>query len=156
MEAYIVTTETAQIFINYTVLEEKLTPLNETSPYREEEIRQGLAQAAAWDEDKKLHPIVRRISAQQKHFQIPTKALFNNNLDQNYSVIEVITTDRAGVLSQIVQAFAACQVVIKSAKIATFGTKVEDVFFITDENGQCLYQPEQIDRLKQQIIRALD
>ena len=52
--------------------------------------------------------------------------------------MELVTADRPGLLSQIARAFTDCGVKLLNAKIATLGTRVEDVYYITDNNNEPL------------------
>jgi [protein-PII] uridylyltransferase len=52
-------------------------------------------------------------------------------------------------------AMQRCGVRLQNAKIATFGERVEDVFFITDRNNKPITQPAQLERLRQSIIGSL-
>jgi len=45
---------------------------------------------------------------------------------------------------------------IKKAKIATFGLKVEDIFFITDYENHALYSAKQLNCLRNRLSQLLD
>jgi [protein-PII] uridylyltransferase len=47
-------------------------------------------------------------------------------------------------------------VLIKKAKIATFGSRVEDIFFITDYKHHTLYSADQLDYLRERLSLLLD
>jgi [protein-PII] uridylyltransferase len=70
--------------------------------------------------------------------------------------MEVITTDHPGVLSRIAQAFLHCEVILKKAKIGTFGSRVEDIFFVTDKNHNMLFSADQLDCLREYLSQLLD
>ncbi|MCK7577326.1 MAG: hypothetical protein MZV65_16815 [Chromatiales bacterium] len=55
--------------------------------------------------------------------------------------MELITRDRPGLLSAVGHAFATCGVRLQNARIATFGSRAEDAFYITDTDNQPLQQP---------------
>jgi [protein-PII] uridylyltransferase len=69
--------------------------------------------------------------------------------------MEVITTDRPGVLAKIGQAMDVCHVTLQSAKVATFGNRAEDIFYVVDAHGQPL-DDEMKKRLRQTIIEYLE
>ena len=50
----------------------------------------------------------------------------------------MISLDRPGLLAQIGALFAKQNINIKTARIATLGERAEDVFFVTDTNGNPL------------------
>ena len=52
--------------------------------------------------------------------------------------MELVTADRPGLLSRIGQAFADCEIKLLNAKIATLGSRAEDVYYITDKNNEPL------------------
>ena len=83
-----------------------------------------------------------------QHFQIPTRIRFVIH-EGAFTQIRISTTDRPGILAAIARAFLACGVSVQSAMINTLGEKLENVFFVLDENGQ------EIDDLKQRkLIRT--
>ncbi|MCW8900997.1 MAG: [protein-PII] uridylyltransferase, partial [Gammaproteobacteria bacterium] len=91
-----------------------------------------------------------------KHFKFPTQVSFEENEIQNQTLMKVIAYDRPGLLSKIGAAMHACNVTLHKAKIATFGEKAEDIFFITDINGNMIADEEQLKVLEQTIIEELN
>lgn len=138
--------------INYTVLEESGKPIE--SQAHAEMIRQGLAETLITD--SRFATINRRQPPQVKHFTVPTRVVFKVDFVNSHTVMEIVTTDRPGVLSRIAQAMMQCEVRVKNAKIATFGTRVEDVFHITDKHNRPLHLPDQFDQLQEQLSNLLD
>ena len=47
-------------------------------------------------------------------------------------------------------------IALSAAKIATLGERVEDVFFITDKNGEPLIDPERQAALRERLREMLD
>ena len=70
--------------------------------------------------------------------------------------MELITPDRPGLLAKIGQAFIKHQVHLQSAKIVTMGERVEDVFFITDNQHAPIFQEDSLLSLAKDIKRSLD
>ncbi|MCK5644899.1 MAG: [protein-PII] uridylyltransferase [Gammaproteobacteria bacterium] len=91
-----------------------------------------------------------------KHFKFPTRVSFEDNEIQNQSMMKVIAYDRPGLLSKIGSAMHACNVTLHKAKIATFGEKAEDIFYITNEQGNTISDKEQLKCLEQTIIEGLN
>ena len=111
---------------------------------RHEEIRtaleDGLRRPAAVPRN------VRRLAKRQlRHFTIPVEVNFARGASDQHTVIEVIAADRPGLLARIGWALADAGVRIRSAKIATFGERAEDVFHVTDEHNRPLSE----DRLEE-------
>ncbi|NOQ65494.1 MAG: [protein-PII] uridylyltransferase [Methyloprofundus sp.] len=90
-------------------------------------------------------------SRQAEHFPIRTKAFFHHDPQNRYNMLQLITTDHPGLLSQVSLLFREHNFNILSAKISTIGSRAEDMFFLTRLDGD-LIKPEQqqefIDELK--------
>lgn len=152
-DARIVPTNNGYTLDTYLVLDESGTPI--TDPYRLDEVDAMLRRVLAKPEQP-IPPIQRRIPRQLKHFTMPSEIQFSLDEPNNRTVLEIFTSDRPGLLSLVGKAFAECGVRLKNAKIATFGARAEDVFYITDHHNQPLDQPEQFQCLTDAIQRYLD
>jgi [protein-PII] uridylyltransferase len=100
--------------------------------------------------------ISRRTPRRLKQFAIPTRAHISNDMVSGYTVLEVISPDRPGLLATIGRIFMDLGIRLQNAKISTLGERVEDVFFITDTSGHPLSDPEVCERLQKTICRELD
>lgn len=100
--------------------------------------------------------ITSHIPRAAKHFKFPTQVSFEQNETQNQTLMKVIAYDRPGLLSQVGAAMHACNVMLHKAKIATFGEKAEDIFFITDNSGNVLSDQKQFKCLEETIIEKLN
>ena len=92
---------------------------------------------------------------QLRSFLIPTKILFETDKKNNRTVMEVITIDRPGILSNIGAAMEHCGVKLQGAKIATFGERVEDIFYIQSYENKIITDPLKFECLEKSIIEAL-
>ncbi|MGD8484394.1 MAG: hypothetical protein PVF81_05990 [Thioalkalispiraceae bacterium] len=70
--------------------------------------------------------------------------------------MEVITYDRPGLLARIGTVLNKCQVQLINAKIATFGERAEDIFILTDEDGNPVATSIQQQCLEPQLIEVLN
>jgi [protein-PII] uridylyltransferase len=100
--------------------------------------------------------ITKHIPRAAKHFKFPTRVSFENNEIQNQTMMKVTAYDRPGLLSQIGSAMHACEVTLHKAKIATYGEKAEDIFFITNDKGNAVNNQKQLNCLEQTIAEGLD
>lgn len=98
----------------------------------------------------------RRTPRMLKHFSIPTRTSISNDMVSGYTVLEVISPDRTGLLATIGQVFMEQGIQLQNAKISTLGERVEDVFFITDIDGQALGDPAKCKALQMEICSRLD
>ena len=101
---------------------------------------------------KALRPKTRRL----KHFSIPTRIHFSPDEKNNRNIMEISTADRPGILSRIGMALEFCGVSLQGAKIATYGARVEDVFFITDRNNNIIREPIKFECLENSIKSSLE
>ena len=91
-----------------------------------------------------------------KHFKFPTQVSFENNEVQNQTIMNVIAYDRPGLLSEIGAAMHSCDVTLHKAKIATYGEKAEDIFFVSNDDNTPFLEIEKMECLKKMITQNLD
>ena len=71
----------------------------------------------------------------ERAFGVPTSISFDNEGSDIYTIIEVDTRDRPGLLYDLAHALAQSNVYIASAVIATYGAQVVDTFYVKDMFG---------------------
>ncbi|RMJ03881.1 Bifunctional uridylyltransferase/uridylyl-removing enzyme [Marinobacter litoralis] len=154
VDARINSSEGPHSISSYIVLDEQGQPLG-IDPARKERARKRLIEELDDPED---YPdiIHRRTPRQLKHFAFPTEVTFSNDTINQRTLMEVITPDRPGLLARIGQVLLEHRVRLTNAKIATLGERVEDVFFITDEQGRPLSDPAKCEALQQHLCKMLD
>jgi [protein-PII] uridylyltransferase len=91
-----------------------------------------------------------------KQFTIPTRTKIETAPNASYTTLEIISPDRHGLLAAIGRIFMELGIQVCNAKISTLGERVEDVFFITDRQGNPITQPEACEALQKTICRELD
>jgi [protein-PII] uridylyltransferase len=74
-------------------------------------------------------------SNREKTFPLAPDVMIDNNLSNQYTVIEVSGLDRPGLLYDLTSALSRLNLNIGSAHIATFGEKAIDAFYVTDLTG---------------------
>jgi [protein-PII] uridylyltransferase len=89
-------------------------------------------------------------------FSTPTQTTMVVDKARNYSILEVITPDRPGLLARIGKIFYDFDIQIQNAKITTLGERVEDVFFITNKDNQPIEDPELQESIQQAICKELN
>ncbi len=95
------------------------------------------------------------LTRQQKHFPIATKIHFREDEKNQRTQMEVITSDRPGLLARIARGMLKCNILLQNAKVATFGERAEDIFLITDTQ-QTPLQNKDKNCLREAIINLLD
>ncbi|MEM6825581.1 MAG: [protein-PII] uridylyltransferase [Pseudomonadota bacterium] len=76
-----------------------------------------------------------KIKKRERAFRVPTSISFDNEGSDIYTIIEVDTRDRPGLLYDLTRSFGAAHVYIASAVIATYGEQVVDTFYVKDMFG---------------------
>lgn len=100
--------------------------------------------------------ITRRTPRRLKYFAMPTRTSLSNDMVSGYTMLEVISPDRPGLLACIGRIFLQFDIQLQNAKIATLGERVEDIFFISDNQGNPLSDPQLCETLQQEICAQLD
>lgn len=106
--------------------------------------------------EKYSEVITRRTPRRLKYFSMPTRTSLSNDMVSGYTMLEVISPDRPGLLACIGRIFLQFDIQLQNAKIATLGERVEDIFFISDSQGNPLSDPQLCERLQQEICAQLD
>ncbi len=78
-----------------------------------------------------------------KHFPIATRVNFLPSPNLQQTMLEVTAQDRPGLLYQVALALQHCAVQLVTAKVATYGERAEDIFFVTGREGRTLDAAQQ-------------
>ena len=73
-----------------------------------------------------------------------------------FTMLQLKTSDRPGLLSKVGQAFAANKLRIHNARIATAGAEARDTFAITDRENHPITDPERLDTIAASLKDILD
>ena len=76
-----------------------------------------------------------KIKKRERAFKVPTSITFDNEGSDIYTIIEVDTRDRTGLLHDLARTLAGSNIYIASAVIATYGEQVVDTFYVKDMFG---------------------
>ncbi|MBK4215113.1 [protein-PII] uridylyltransferase [Paracoccus caeni] len=145
--------------------------------------RDGYATAVFWVQDSEGHPfsedrlprlrqtILRTLGGEivareafatrdkpkkrNREFRFPTHVTFDNEGSDIYTIIEVDTRDRPGLLYDLTRTLAANHIQIVSAVIATFGAQVVDSFYVKDMFGLKLHSEAKRDALEKKLRQAI-
>ena len=105
--------------------------------------------------DKPIKRAERLRSRRLQHFSIPTRVDFSIDDRNNRNIMEVSARDRPGFLSSVGMALEYCGTRLQAAKIATYGERVEDLFYITDRNNQVIADDAKLKCLSDTITMSL-
>jgi [protein-PII] uridylyltransferase len=87
--------------------------------------------------------------------KVPTYIQIDNDASDDFTIIEVYTQDRIGVLFTITYQMHQLGLSIHLAKISTNVDQVADVFYVTDERGGKIHDPEQLEAIRQNLYQSL-
>lgn len=153
-DAKIITSSRGFSLDTYIILEENGNHIGD-DPERVDQIESRLRKVLG---EPDLYPEVvkRRMPRALKHFDISTDVVISNDIETERTIIELTALDRPGLLAELGCVFLDNDVLIHNAKIATLGERVEDVFYISDANGNMIEDPEVCRQLRESIQTVLD
>ncbi|NJD06446.1 MAG: [protein-PII] uridylyltransferase [Methylococcaceae bacterium] len=96
--------------------------------------------------------VQRREPREIKHFTVQTQVYFHQDPQHRHTVLELLATDRPGLLSKVGQAFQQVGIRLNNAKISTIGSRAEDIFYVTGADDAPLDDPELREKLKAALI----
>ncbi|SDX08547.1 UTP--GlnB (protein PII) uridylyltransferase, GlnD [Albimonas donghaensis] len=98
----------------------------------------------------------RKVKKRESKFNVPTRVLFDNASSELYTVVEVDTRDRVGLLYDLTRALAGCNVTIASAIIATYGEQAVDVFYVKDLFGLKITAANKMKQIESRLRDAVE
>ncbi|OHC50455.1 MAG: [protein-PII] uridylyltransferase [Rhodobacteraceae bacterium GWF1_65_7] len=96
-----------------------------------------------------------KVKKREREFRFPTHITFDNEGSEIYTIIEVDTRDRPGLLYDLTRTLASNNIYIASAVIATFGAQVVDSFYVKDMFGLKLHSKTKRDALEKKLRQAV-
>ena len=91
-----------------------------------------------------------------RRIEVPTVVQIDNAASRLYTVLEVSTGDRRGLLYGVTKLLHERHLDISLAKVDTIGPTVVDAFYIRHEDGRRIEQPDEMERLRQAVIDTLN
>jgi len=101
-------------------------------------------------------PPERALPRTLRHFPLEPAVTVTNAPGAQATTLEVVAQDRPGLLYRVALALNECKVRLLTAKIATFGERAEDVFFVCDRDCQPLADEAQIECLRAALLKQLE
>ncbi|MFK7744218.1 MAG: [protein-PII] uridylyltransferase [Roseobacter sp.] len=97
-----------------------------------------------------------KVKKRERAFTVPTHITFDNEGSEIYTIIEVDTRDRPGLLHDLARTLADANVYIANAVIATYGEQVVDTFYVKDMFGLKYYSESKQRSLEKRLRTAID
>jgi [protein-PII] uridylyltransferase len=96
-----------------------------------------------------------KIKKREQAFRVPTTITYDNEGSEIYTIIEVDTRDRPGLLFDLTRTLAANNMQIASAVVATYGEQVVDSFYVKDMFGLKLFSESKQKGLEKKLRDAI-
>ncbi|QEM80626.1 [protein-PII] uridylyltransferase [Halomonas binhaiensis] len=151
-DARIATSKNNWTLNTFIVLDEQGQPIRD--PARLDAIRLHLVEELD-DPDDYPTIVTRHTPRQLKHFQVPIQVAIEQDSNGERTLLELIAPDRPGLLARVGGVFMELGITLSAAKIATLGERVEDVFYITDREGNPITDEQRQQKLRQRLIEIL-
>ena len=126
-----------------------------TDRTRIHEIEQGMWRRLR-EEAGASFTVTRRAPRQVRMFTTPTRrSSFADDERNHRSVLELVASDRPGLLSEVGKVFVREKILLHGARIVTVGERAEDVFYIADADDRPLDTAAR-QRVQLALVDALD
>jgi [protein-PII] uridylyltransferase len=101
----------------------------------------------------------KRVHSLRAHYRpaagaIPVTVRIDEEASDFYTVVEVSGPDRLGVLFDLASTLSDQDLDVHVAKVATYGARVVDVFYVRDSAGQKLDDPGRAAEIERKLITA--
>ncbi|MWP61028.1 bifunctional uridylyltransferase/uridylyl-removing protein GlnD [Gilliamella sp. Pas-s25] len=123
----------------------------------QEDRHQGIIKAL----EKALHhPVYQGVTIKPpkkrlQSFSVPTQVNFLSAFNERQTYMELIALDMPGLLACVGEIFANLDLSLRSAKIATIGEHIEDLFILTDKYNNAL-DDTTCNQLRELIVTTID
>lgn len=148
-DAQVMTSKDGWALDSLVIVERDGSPVE--SPSRVQGTRRAIEKALL--QNQKPETSRRPLPRQLKPFTVATDVTFLPS-SRKQTLMELVALDRPGLLAQVGQIFAGCNVSLKAAKITTIGERAEDFFILTTGDGDALTGDEQ-QQLRDALVGAL-
>jgi len=105
-------------------------------------------------------PLAEQLRARIRRYRKPAPSgdasvVIDDDASPSATVVEVHAPDDVGLLAQVAATFADLDVDVRTAKVATLGDRVVDVFYVRDADGNKIEERLALDQLKATLMARL-
>ena len=101
--------------------------------------------------ERKIAKFVREKVARYR----PTRVVFDNTVSSRYTVVDIFTYDRIGLLYDITRTLSAMKIDIALSKISTKADQVADVFYLTDRGQGKILDEGRLEEIRRALLEAI-
>jgi [protein-PII] uridylyltransferase len=106
--------------------------------------------------EKALKQRWEEIPARFRAVKAPTRVIIDNNMSDEYSILEIKCKNAPGVLYRITKVITSLGFQINTANVSTYGDRVVDIFYIKNAFGSKIDDNIAIEKVKQSIFQILE
>lgn len=88
--------------------------------------------------------------------QLPTRVKIDNNTSDRFTIVDVFTHDRRGLLFTIARTLFELELSVAVAKIGTYLDQVVDVFYVTDAAGNKVHDEQRLQEISARLMAAIE
>jgi len=85
----------------------------------------------------------------------PPRVEFDNELSDDFTIIDVYANDRPGLLYDVTRTLSDLGLSINYAKISTKVDQVVDAFYVTDSNNKKVKENRYLEKIKDSLLNAI-
>jgi [protein-PII] uridylyltransferase len=86
---------------------------------------------------------------------LPTQVRIDNSTSDRFTIIDVFAHDRMGLLYTITRTLFEMGISVALAKIGTYLDQVVDVFYVTDQEGNKVFDEERWRQIRERLLEAI-
>jgi [protein-PII] uridylyltransferase len=87
---------------------------------------------------------------------IQTRVLIDNTTSAAFTILDIFTLDRRGLLYAITRAIFELGLSVGRAKIGTYLDQVVDVFYVTDQQGRKVEDPARLHEIRRRLLEVIE
>jgi [protein-PII] uridylyltransferase len=85
-----------------------------------------------------------------------TRVLIDNTTSAAFTILDIFTLDRRGLLYAIARAIFELGLSVGRAKIGTYLDQVVDVFYVTDQEGRKVDEPARLHEIRRRLLEVIE
>jgi len=86
---------------------------------------------------------------------LPNEVRIDTEISDDFTIVEVFTFDRRGLLYRLARKLHDLKLVISHAKIGTYLDQVVDVFYVTDRDRRKVVDEARLDELREELLEVI-
>jgi len=98
----------------------------------------------------------RHENSEQSLTPLPTEVRVDNSTADEFTILDVFTFDRIGLLYTIARTLHELGLSIRVAKIGTYLDQVVDVFYVTDFSGTKIHDEQRLQSIRSRLLGTLE